>query len=203
MKRLSFFSLLLMACLVTFACDPLEITYKNSSGPGGTGSPAPTATPNNCSFFGGTDASSQTASFGANSSVACSFTLSSSVTVTRMEVDFPSGGSGEFNLAIYDDNSGVPANVMVEGAPQSIAAGWNTMDIPSTTLNALAGPYWLAVKCSGSFIIKCDGAQSGNQYYAFTYWNNGTFDSAFNTGSSWSAMSSYTNLLSIQAVFCH
>jgi hypothetical protein len=72
------------------------------------------------------------------------FTAESSGNITEIRVK--SGTSGSIKVAIYTDSGGEPGalvNATTSGTP--VAAGWNTVSIPSTAVTAGTN-YWLAVR---------------------------------------------------------
>lgn len=137
-----------------------------------------TFTPTNCSFFGGKGSGSQPQS-GPNHAMCSSFTLSTLATVKALRVRLNSNYTGfDVNLAIYDNVSGNPGNLIIQGTPQAMVVGDNILPLPDTPLNP--GTYWLAVKTSSDLGLICDEAQSGTiKYRLFDPWNGGNFLSSF------------------------
>ena len=100
-----------------------------------------------------------------NSSV---YTLSTDNTASSISVRFAAGG-GQARAAIYSDNSGMPGNLIVESADETVAGdGWFNFEIPDTFL--AAGTYWLAVQHTAGMTIGVEWTGVAHEwYYAIAY----------------------------------
>ena len=141
----------------------------------------PTGTPTNCSSFGGGGNGSKTLR-GATHTECSPFTLSTLAMVKGLRIQMTGDYTGfNINLAIYDDVSGNPGNLVVQATPQGMVVGWNYLPLPDTPLNP--GTYWLASKSSGANDGKvCDETQPGTVMYRLSDpWNGGNFLPSFSS----------------------
>ena len=180
----------------TFTCTnspTVTITRTPTNSPTKT----PTGTPTNCSSFGGAGNGSQS-QVGATHAECSPFTLSTLAVVKGLWIQMTGAYTGfDINLAIYDDVSGNPGNLLIQATPQAMVVGWNYLPLPNMPLNP--GTYWLASKSSGANNGKvCDETQPGTiKYRLFDPWNGGNFLSSFSAN--------YTDTyykLSILADYC-
>jgi hypothetical protein len=102
--------------------------------------------------------------------------LSLSINLTELNPSTPV--SGQFWVAIYDDNgANSPGNLLVAGNPQNVINGWNTVNVPNVILTATATTvYWLAVQTSSNTDFAPENASGNMGRYAYTW---GTFPTTF------------------------
>jgi hypothetical protein len=84
-------------------------------------------------------------------------------TVTSLSINVSATGGGQIRMALYDDNSGAPGNLITESAPQPSAIGWNTVDITDTSL--AAGNYWIAFQMEAGVTITADKGINGDEQW--------------------------------------
>ncbi len=180
----------------TFTCTnspTMTITPTATNSPTTT----PTGTPTNCSSFGGAGNGSNTL-YGPNHTICSAFTLSILATMKDLRVELTNAATGySINLAIYDDVSGSPGNLIIQGTPQLMAPGWNQMPLPDTPLNP--GTYWLAVKSSGPNVgLVLDETQVSQMVYRLSDpWNGGNYPSSYSGN-----YSATNNKVSVRADYC-
>ncbi len=106
-----------------------------------------------------------------------------------------SSSGGNIRLAMYDDASGVPGNLLFQVGPQASTAGWNTINLNSN-FALPKGRYWIAVQVSaaGDPVLNYDTTMGGPGYTAS--YSEGPFPNSFPSGTS------NTNSYSLSAVYC-
>ena len=163
----------LLSILAVFSLMPMACS-NNPSGP----SPAPTPTPLNCPFpnqAGNTTPGPSLFTTGAG------FLLCTQVTVTQyaglqsLSVYLTNSPTGQFDLALYSDNSG-PNTLIVQGTAQAAVTGWNILSVAPTYL--APGTYWIACEVqSGTEVAYSAG---GSTNYVAQSW--GSFPSPYPSG---------------------
>jgi hypothetical protein len=142
--------------------------------------------------FGKTDIGASTAGFGGSARCATKFSLSQTGTIYTISVYFDtSSGTGNAQMGIWDDNSGVPNNLLMASASFAVpVSGWYTAALISP-YTATSGYYWIGFSIDNSISIKYEASGS-------SYWTNGSsLNNPFGTANSWS------NTASIYASYAH
>jgi parallel beta-helix repeat protein len=118
---------------------------------------------------GGTDSNDWFAGY----PYASPITSSASGTLEIVGVNVYSGGTGNIRVAIYDDSSGTPNNLLCESGSTALSgAGWIDVDVSSCNLSITAFTnYWLAFQSDTSsdrFYVSTESAwQTAQSYGAF------------------------------------
>ncbi|MCE5301218.1 MAG: hypothetical protein LLG37_10165 [Spirochaetia bacterium] len=113
-----------------------------------------------------------------------SFTLTEDAVVRTLSINIDSTtAGGQVRLAIYTNDSAynVPAALIAETAPQTAVTGWNTLDIPDTTLTA--GKYWIAYQAEAGITLAYDTGINGEE--AWFDMGFGYFPATIATGNLW------------------
>ncbi|HVZ79851.1 MAG TPA: hypothetical protein VHE12_03520 [bacterium] len=84
------------------------------------------------------------------------------ITLTSLSAYF-TNISGPIRAAVYDDNAGVPNNLVVEShlLYLSNSSGWTQLDLPDTVLSSPA-TYWLALQLTTGTYLSYDSGSSGD-----------------------------------------
>lgn len=97
---------------------------------------------------------------------ASKYTLAAARKITGLHLYAVSAGV-TFQMAVYDDLSGVPNNRLTLSNPQVTTAGWNTVSVPGTgTLTA--GTYWIAEVSEGMGLGWNGGSGTNTGYVNFS-----------------------------------
>jgi hypothetical protein len=91
------------------------------------------------------------------------FILTEDANVRSLSIRVASTTGGPASMAIYDDASGQPGNLIVQTAQQATVADWNTFAIPVTLLSA--GTYWISFQVTNSTVLYADYGSTGDDYY--------------------------------------
>lgn len=96
------------------------------------------------------------------------FTLAYPLSVTNVQLYMATGSSGSGVAGIYSDNAGKPGTLLAQSGVYPIDPGWDTFDLPPTTLNP--GTYWLAGSFTGNAVFEYSANPGGMDFepYAFT-----------------------------------
>jgi hypothetical protein len=100
-------------------------------------------------------------------------TASASGTLQTIGVNVASGGTGHIRVAIYNDNSNTPNNLLCESGSTALSGtGWIDVDVSSCSLSITTSTnYWLALQSdtvSDRFYISAESAyQTAQSYGAF------------------------------------
>ncbi len=88
----------------------------------------------------GSDPDFMTGNFGSNFILGVDFTLSQTGVIQSLNM-IGNGTGANFQMAIYNDNGGVPNNLVAETALSTVGNGINSLPVTPTQL--AAGEYWI------------------------------------------------------------
>jgi len=97
--------------------------------------------------------------------LALAYTPDSGKEINRLGVKL--NADTNYILAIYDDNSGEPGDVLAQTSEQSGITGWNEAALASPVLLSAGVKYWV-VSIAESAPIKANGSL-GTSYYSYSY----------------------------------
>lgn len=177
-----------IVCFVCFSFILMSLNGCSKTNPGGPSS-------HSCSYAFGNNADNDTLNWGSGYIFACPFTISSGVTVTKLNVKLSGGPIIIYAAGIYSDNSGVPADLISQTGVINGAPGWNSVTITAAALNS-GNTYWLVVTSENPGIRYLSG--SGSCLYALTTWNDAGLPSDL-ASISWSPLA---DEIKIYAVSC-